>query len=58
MRENEQKPELEPEPWKKIAPDRSHVQEKNCGAGAVTLLWQLRSPEIIQSVAGHTGDPE
>jgi len=31
---------------------------KSCGARAVTFLGRLRSPEIIQTVAGHIDDPE
>jgi len=69
MRENEQKPELESEPWKRVL--RSHVHEnqelrswshvhekKSSTAGTVSFLRQLRSPEIIHYVAGHVDDPE
>jgi len=37
----------------------SHVHEKrNSGAGAVSFLRWLRSPEKIQTVARHLDDPE
>jgi len=40
-------------------PELSHVHEKtSSGAGAVTFLRRLRSPEIIHTVAGHIDDPE
>jgi len=40
-------------------PSWSHVYEKkSCGAGAETFLRWLRSPEIIQTVAGHIENPE
>jgi len=37
----------------------SHVHEKKSSrAGAVTFLQRLRSPELIDTVAGHTDDPK
>ena len=37
----------------------SHVhEEKSSGAGAVSFLRRLRSPEKIQTVAGHVDDPQ
>ena len=56
MCENEQKPELEPEPWKKELQSQSHTHEnqelqsqshvygkKSSGAGAVLFLRQFHS---------------
>jgi len=35
----------------------SHIHEKkSSGAGAVSFLRRIRSPEIIHTVAGHTDD--
>jgi len=36
---------------------RSHVHEKSSGAGSVSLLRRLRSPEIIHTLAGHVDNP-
>ena len=71
MCENEQKPELGPEPWKRQPRTQSHTHEnqelriwrnvhekKSSRVGAVTISRRLPSPEIIHTVADHIDDPE
>jgi len=67
---NEQKPELEPESWKKKNAGATLMKNSSSGAGAMLMKWRapdpgavpflrrLRSPKIIHTVAGHINDPE
>ena len=71
MCENEQKPELDLEPWKGELRSRSHTyqnqelrswnhvhEKESSGAGALSFLRRLRSPEIIHTVPGFIDNPE
>jgi len=71
MYENEQKPKLEPDPWKQELGSRSHThgnqelrswshvhEKKSSGAEAVLFLRRIHSPEVIHTVAGHIAGPE